>query len=813
MIMYYLSYIFLFFCVTVAAQGEGNIWYFGQNAGLDFNTNPPTPLTDMPNSIGTFSGEGCASISDANGNLLFYTNGEKVWNKNHQIMENGSDLFGHNSSTQSSVIIPYPSTYNHTENRYDKYFLVTLDEHANGTNGTRYSIIDMTRNNGLGGVTHDKNIYLFGTTTTEKVCVALHSNGCDYWVIVKGVDNTIFYSYQISSSNGFNTMPVISITNVYTEPGIGQMKISPNNKLISCSVKSENYDGFYVLNFDNTTGILTQKFTDLSSGGYLNDSQYGTSFSPDSKVIYRCDGNRMYQYDATVSTQADFMASKNTFTISSTLGLKSMQLAPDGKIYIAKPGVDNLAVINNPNIIGTGCNFVSNQQDLGGRMSLSGLPNMYNNFKLHNRIIIENENCNSFQVTLENNNNILSYDWGLSYVGNPQTFISTSTVVSPIFSIPDSNENYILTCHIVSECYSDTYQLMFEPSNPDIITPSFALPTYCLNQTPNSLPLTSSEGIVGTWYPNSIDTSSLGVSTYTFTPLQGQCANTIVVDIVINPIENILFADTTICSGENLTFPNTNNISGTWFPANVSNTSSGVYTFTPHDECVLPAQWTVVINPKQFVLFNDITVCYGETIDFPSTNGVNGTWLPANISSTQTTVYTFTPNGDCVQPTTWQVTIMGNHTNLSISVLNNTTIVVNVENADNSLLYQLNNGNLQHSNIFENVNYGCHTVNIIDSNGCSTQSYSVFVFNYPKFFTPNGDGHNDYWNINLENSNTKISIFDRYEKLLKQIHQEEIGWDGTFNGHKLPATDYWFVLEYDACGEQKIFKSHFSLMR
>ena len=129
------------------------------------------------------------------------------------------------------------------------------------------------------------------------------------------------------------------------------------------------------------------------------------------------------------------------------------------------------------------------------------------------------------------------------------------------------------------------------------------------------------------------------------------------------------------------------------------------------------------------------------------------------------------------------------------------------------LLYQLNNGNFQDSNTFENVNPGCHTVNVTDIYGCTTLSSSVFVFDYPKFFSPNSDGYNDFWNVFLENSDATLSIFDRYGKLLKQIRQDEVGWDGTYNGYKLPSTDYWFVLDYDECGIKRTFKSHFTLIR
>jgi gliding motility-associated-like protein len=88
------------------------------------------------------------------------------------------------------------------------------------------------------------------------------------------------------------------------------------------------------------------------------------------------------------------------------------------------------------------------------------------------------------------------------------------------------------------------------------------------------------------------------------------------------------------------------------------------------------------------------------------------------------------------------------------------------------------------------------------------------VIDYPKYFTPNGDGINDTWNIKgLNQPDAKIFIFDRYGKLIKQLNTTELGWDGTFIGTQSPSTDYWFTLDYKENGEQKQFKAHFSLKR
>jgi gliding motility-associated-like protein len=793
----------LIFSLQTFSQGEANMWFFGVNAGLNFNTNPVTSILGL--SLGHISTEGCATISDSNGNLLFYTNGVNVRNKNHQIMMNGNSMAGSNDSTQSSAIIPYPGTYNSETNCYDKYFLVTLNAYnlPNG-NGVSYSEIDMTMDNGLGAVTQNKNIHLFGTRTTEKVCVVPHSNGCDYWVIFQVANSSDFYSYHISN-NGFNTEPIISTTTVFATPGSGQLKASPNNKLLSCCVMSGNSPGLYVFNFDNNTGLVTEKFADTTIADIG-----GTSFSPNSKVLYGSN-DKIYQFDMTTTTNDAFVNSK---TLIATMGSFSfMQLAPDGKIYITRiQGFTALSAINNPNNLGEDCNFTFNSLVLGG-LSMLGLPDHIS--RLSNEIIIENENCNTLQLALENNYNISNYNWEIAYATDSQNIISISSEANPIFTIPNQTENYIITCKIESECYSDTFLLSFSPSNlSNTIMPSFVFSTntYFQNQTPSVLPTTSLEGITGTWSPNTIDTSNIGVSTYIFTPNSGECAYPFTLETTVNPSVNITFSNASICNGETLNFPDTGSISGTWNPATISNTISKIYTFTPNSPCGLATEWFVEVRNDQPINFAQTTICNGEEINFPNTNAIAGIWSPNTVSNTTSSNYTFTPTNNCIQPSTWQVNVVHPATNLSLTTVNN-SIVVNTENTIHQLLYQLNNGFTQFSNVFNQVNSGCHTVNVTDSFGCTQLSSTIFVFDYPKFFTPNNDGFNDYWNINLENSNSKLFIFDRYGKLIKQVFPNEIGWNGTYNNKQLPATDYWFVLEYDECGIQKTFKSHFSLLR
>jgi gliding motility-associated-like protein len=131
--------------------------------------------------------------------------------------------------------------------------------------------------------------------------------------------------------------------------------------------------------------------------------------------------------------------------------------------------------------------------------------------------------------------------------------------------------------------------------------------------------------------------------------------------------------------------------------------------------------------------------------------------------------------------------------------------------------YSLDGGGWQDNNTFINVAGGTHTINIKDVRGCGITSYIINLIDYPRFFTPNGDGYNDNWNIKTLSAqrDATIYIFDRYGKIIKQIWPSGNGWDGTYNGQEMPTNDYWFLLNYNdtVTGEPKQFRAHFTLRR
>ena len=129
--------------------------------------------------------------------------------------------------------------------------------------------------------------------------------------------------------------------------------------------------------------------------------------------------------------------------------------------------------------------------------------------------------------------------------------------------------------------------------------------------------------------------------------------------------------------------------------------------------------------------------------------------------------------------------------------------------------YSLDDGPWQLEPTFVDVPFGDHVVTVRDVEGCGETSVGVTVMDYPRYFTPNGDGYHDTWNIVgfSGQPSAKIYIFDRYGKLLKQISPSGSGWDGTYNGAPMPTNDYWFVVEYTEDAKKKEFKAHFTLKR
>ena len=240
----------------------------------------------------------------------------------------------------------------------------------------------------------------------------------------------------------------------------------------------------------------------------------------------------------------------------------------------------------------------------------------------------------------------------------------------------------------------------------------------------------------------------------------------------------------------------------------------------------IPQDGVVCINDVTKELINAYTIQSGLSasthtfewyLDTTLIQNETGSNLQVITPGFYSVVATFNATGCPSEPTI--VEVIGSSPaaiefTVSTAFENNQTIIVQTKGSG-IYEYQLDFGDFQESNSFSNVSSGIHTITVRDKNGCGIVSKEVLIVNYPKFFTPNGDGYNDTWNISpLESQpNSKIFIYDRYGKLLKEILPSKDGWDGTFNGSPMPSTDYWFTVTYEEEGATKEYKAHFSLKR
>ncbi|WP_240463008.1 PKD domain-containing protein, partial [Mesonia aquimarina] len=350
------------FSLNTYAQLEAANWYFGDHAGVNFSTGVPVALTDGQ----LEQQEGCATISDSEGNLLFYTNGIDIYNANHNLMLNGTDLLGDDSSTQSAIIVPDPGDD-------DRYYVFAVDAQG-GPNGLTYSVVDMSLNGGLGGViSTEKNIQL-ETLVAEKLTAVYHDNGDDIWVIAHRMGSNDFVSYLVTNS-GVNSTPVISSSGlVHLSAGagtgaIGYLKVAPDGSKLACAISFFN-TGLELFDFDNSTGVVS------NAQLITSNSAYGVEFSPNSKVLYYTRSGAgigpIYQYDITQPTLPAIQASETLVAAASEYS--ALQLGIDGKLYTTNHLNPYLSVINNPNELGAACNFVDDAVDLAGNNSRLGLP-------------------------------------------------------------------------------------------------------------------------------------------------------------------------------------------------------------------------------------------------------------------------------------------------------------------------------------------------------------------------------------------------------------------------------------------------------
>lgn len=348
-----------------------NIWYFGDGAGIDFNEEDG--LDPPPRSITTAHGmnapAGTSTISDANGDVLFYSNGSRVWNRENNVMPNGTEIGGDSTATQAVIIVPIPGD----ETLY--YLFTTQEVYGENTFELKYSLVDMKEDNGRGDVII-KDVTLF-TRSTEKIA-ALEGGG-GFWLLSHEYGNNSFRVYPITDE-GVGA-PIISSAGAihsFNDPLSGQagMKFSADGERIAVALIEGTEDYVELFDFDPITGEVAEfeYRIDLNEGGGGNDEVYDVHFSPGGVKLFATLNNRNagspggrvleYRVDS-LSTEATRQASKMNIADGLNLNVNfgQIQTGPDGQLYLAVETPGNPA----------GSAFVSSIAAIDDTLRVSGL--------------------------------------------------------------------------------------------------------------------------------------------------------------------------------------------------------------------------------------------------------------------------------------------------------------------------------------------------------------------------------------------------------------------------------------------------------
>jgi len=355
---------------------ENSTWVMGNKTGLHFNGSTPQVIAS---SI-TSANEGAASVSDAAGNLMFYTNGTNVWNAQHQLMPNGTSINGSGvttvSSTQAALIVPHPGNT-------DLYYIFSM---TSVTNCRLFvNLVDKSADSSKGDIVANfplKGNFLRNQLTEKLTAVPACEN--TVWVVTRSEGLNAFLAYRINE-NGLDTVPVISQVGNYTASAYAQGVLKSNatgTQLMACNFTAlSNKFGLELFDFDGATGIISNaKVID-------NINVYGGAFSPDGSKLYAQEvtaPGSIYQYD---------LANNNPLSTKTFLGTSGqyadMKLSSTGQLYVASvlgsPGFNAykyMVRINQPNLAGLASNY---QDTVGGIAFLNaaqtagiltqGLPN------------------------------------------------------------------------------------------------------------------------------------------------------------------------------------------------------------------------------------------------------------------------------------------------------------------------------------------------------------------------------------------------------------------------------------------------------
>lgn len=892
--------LFILLCPLFAVgQGETSNWYFGNGAGITFN-NDGSVDTVTDGQLDTF--EGCATISDSFGGLLFYTDGIVVYNQDHAVMENGNGLFGDPSSTQSALIVPKPGNP-------DVFYIFTVDTSVaqnDPDRGLNYSTVDISLNDGKGSVIQ-KNIPLLADCSEKIAAIVKDCSDQSIWILtlasIRGTSPTFntFHAFEVNTTGVVFPSVKSTFDDLAIEDGRGYLKLTPDGtKLVSANASF----GLYIYDFDTTTGTASNQQQITISAN--EKSAYGVEFSPSSQYLYTHNSNdiqaasghrsSLLQYDLLAP---DISASEEILD-NRSIYRGALQLGANGKIYrtVANSyfeGTPFLSVINDPDQKGMAANYEHNAISLNGKNATQGLPPFIQSFFNKEGLLKNNDGTTSSSLTLCSGENFT---------------LEAENILGAIYSwekdnIPITNSGNLLQITSALSTDSGKYRLTITPSDPsecpiigEALIKVVPLPEandfelqQCDVDTSDS-----TDGITLidleqasynkdyklTFYESAQDRdddkSIINPEKYTNTQAFIQiifykatntsgCEDFGEITLIINPtvIELSAFSPVMVCdenpddgvleSTFNLETIRDNNypdidvafyknledvaLEENPLSGNFKTTNTTLYVRIENaNQCQAVEELELIVNPLPHIILEDTyQVCTDveELLIFEPSGFDSYKWYNINngqmIGNTeQVSINTggdyrlevgiaYTNNEQIIVCTSihdFVVTVSNRaqFQEIDINDLSDRNSLEVIVSGDGNYEYSLDGFTYNDTALFENVTPGFYTVFVRDKKGCGISEEEIAVIGFPKFFTPNGDGSNDYWQIigaGRDLVSGDITIYDRYGTLVKQISANDIGWDGTFNnGKKLPASDYWFSINLS---NKKQFKGHFALKR
>lgn len=439
-----------FFLISFYQIGLGqNIdqnWIFGFGGGYDWTNNS----TVTNSSIASY--EGCASISDAAGNLIFYSDGINAWDASHNLVTTGFDMFGHPSSTQSGVIIPKPGT--------SDYYILAVDYRGTVANHqSRMGYYEASVSGGTLVNVFPANGNILLTNSSEKIAAV--RKPCDpdtIWVIAHDFTGGFYEVFAATNSGIASTGRTINDQyGTYTDPKkVGVLRFNHDGTMLASAVFDQHIE---MMGFDPFTGqfVGTPLNFPVTTTGYDDKQVYGLEFSPDNNTLYATitgsglvQHNSLWQYDVSVMNTAAIEASRTLIVdygqAQNDYQPGQMQLAPDGNIYVAMwyyettpgsgTGFAYLGQITNPNIGGPGnFNGTAIQGPAGNQdWSTRGLPTFLTETFTGTAPVIDICNGNSAQ---------LQAPAGSGYNWSPATDLSCTSCANPVAS-PTADITYTL---------------------------------------------------------------------------------------------------------------------------------------------------------------------------------------------------------------------------------------------------------------------------------------------------------------------------------------------------------------------------------